>query len=296
MRLGVLIAAVLIALIALPAAAEARGCAGSRQLPTLKSYPPGSLTVEPTDVSGTERYHLTFGTSVGNVGRGPLTMIARRPSRSTDVLQTVQRIRCSRHGAVDRGHVGQMRYFNIRTHHHWHLRDLERYRLIRVGRSAAYDAEKQGFCLGDSYGLKQGVPNTPRSAQFSGDLSSACGRGRPRAKRVRLGLSVGWGDSYPPIIEGQFVDVTGVPSGIYRLLMEVDPHERLIMGTRRHSTAGFDFVIGYPNGQRGGPAIVEFLGECYNRSSCASEQPVSEPTSGAAALGRASTVGSALAS
>jgi hypothetical protein len=40
---------------------------------------------------------------------------------------------------------------------------------------------------------------------------------------VRMGLSVGWGDRYASTLLGQYVSLTGLPAGDYRLLGRANP-------------------------------------------------------------------------
>jgi hypothetical protein len=41
--------------------------------------------------------------------------------------------------------------------------------------------------------------------------------------RVKTGLSVGWGDTYPAGIAFQWIDITGLKAGRYRLRAIADP-------------------------------------------------------------------------
>jgi hypothetical protein len=38
-----------------------------------------------------------------------------------------------------------------------------------------------------------------------------------------MGLSIGWGDMYPASTNYQWIDVTGLPNGTYRLSATADP-------------------------------------------------------------------------
>jgi hypothetical protein len=149
--------------------------------------------VSRVDVDGAQHDALIFGTGLGNVGDGPLTMIGRRFTLSTQVMRTTQRFRCARGPAIDRGDVGGMRFARVPPHFHWHLRDLERYRLVSIETGRSYYAGKRGFCLGDAYDRQDGLPRHPTERQFSGDLSTACakeqaeGDGRPARAVGRVG-------------------------------------------------------------------------------------------------------------
>src|SRR5205823_3311040 len=53
------------------------------------------------------------------------------------------------------------------------------------------------------------LPGSPASSQYSGGLTQ--------------GLSVGWADVYSASLQGQWIDITEVPSGRYWLEAVVDP-------------------------------------------------------------------------
>jgi hypothetical protein len=42
------------------------------------------------------------------------------------------------------------------------------------------------------------------------------------------GMSVGWGDTYTNQLPGQSIDLTGLPDGVYKLIIEADPKNRLL--------------------------------------------------------------------
>ncbi len=49
-----------------------------------------------------------------------------------------------------------------------------------------------------------------------------CENGNPAALRVTMGLSRGWGDTYPWGLVGQYLDITGLADGRYRLRVTAD--------------------------------------------------------------------------
>jgi hypothetical protein len=60
-------------------------------------------------------------------------------------------------------------------------------------------------------------PNSP-----SGPVYFSCGT--LQSTKIRVGVSVGFGDNYPPDFAHQAIDVTGLPAGTYRLCATVNPH------------------------------------------------------------------------
>ena len=85
---------------------------------------------------------------------------------------------------------------------------------------------KVGFCLGDRYDATgpDRLPAEPARPVFT----SRCGLNRPRLRNVSMGISVGYGDDYARLVEGQFIDITGLSSGRYVLVIHVDPSGRLL--------------------------------------------------------------------
>jgi len=60
------------------------------------------------------------------------------------------------------------------------------------------------------------APGVPSSQVYTG-----CGK-NPNTLRVRMGLSRGWGDLYRSSLPDQYIDITGLVSGSYRLTATAD--------------------------------------------------------------------------
>lgn len=60
------------------------------------------------------------------------------------------------------------------------------------------------------------LPGAPQTAVYTG-----CGTSSSLA--VKMGLAVGWGDKYPWYLTGQYIDITGLAAGKYRLVVTADP-------------------------------------------------------------------------
>jgi hypothetical protein len=93
---------------------------------------------------------------------------------------------------------------------------MQAYRLERLDGEATAVSEKHGFCLWDNYRGDPTLPGTPQTTAFSCPMSLDDGE-------IRMGLSVGWRDVYHASLPDQFIDVTGLESGRYRLWAEADP-------------------------------------------------------------------------
>jgi hypothetical protein len=101
-------------------------------------------------------------------------------------------------------------------HNHWHLRGYADYRLFALdGREAAV-GHKQSFCIEDTEPYVEGAPPVEASQRF------VCSN---------QGLHAGWADVYGRGLDCQYVDVTDVAPGTYRLRAAVNV-ERAITESR----------------------------------------------------------------
>lgn len=286
MRVALL--AVLALLILHPAGAAASGgCAPLK--PTLVSEVPGEVGLHQPAPG---QWYLVFRAGMTNEGRGPLRIVGKR-KRAGAPMRSQQVLNCSSPTqAIKRNiGIGAMQFSRQPTHEHFHLRDIERYRLFSLADGTYENSFKRGFCMGDSYDPGIMIANKPAVGGFDGDLGSACGQAHPEALRIVEGLSVGWGDYYSPLVEGQYVDLTGLPEGDYRVVTELDPFQRLIVGSRERSVGGADFHLSYPDGTDATPE-ANITGSCNTRVTCASRLPWTSfvDDDGSAGLGRSQPI------
>ena len=172
-------------------------------LPDLDQAPPQGVSV----VGRNGRTLLVFGSAVDNVGPGELVVEGRRVGVAMRAWQIVGRRRYLLRVPL--------RYVRAETHAHWHVPGFERYELRRAAGGLVARDRKSGFCLRDAYETHA----LDRKPVWTGE----CARGRPGARSVREGISVGFGDDYVPQKEGQSIDVTGVRSGRYVLVHRANP-------------------------------------------------------------------------
>ncbi len=207
-------------------AAEAFGAPAPtpRQLlPDLTQRRPTDVSVRAVRSNGQTRYRLGFTTVIANVGKGPLRIRGSRTSVRTPVMTARQSVlHANGSWQVLRARVGDLRYARAPDHSHWHLLGFDRYGLLRDRRLIRPD-HKMGFCLGSRYLL-----GNHRAGALDPWADPFCARNRPGALEVREGIAPGWVDDYPAQVEGQYVDVTGVPAGRYVLTERVNA-ERLVV-------------------------------------------------------------------
>jgi lysyl oxidase len=243
----------LIALVAALVAAAAPGITPGR-LPDLDQVVPRKLHVD--ERGG--RFRLGFASAVDNVGGVPLVVEGRR-SRRTATMRVWQLADGRRHPVA-----GALRYVVSPDHAHWHLLDFERYELRDLdGRRVRRDA-KTGFCLTDSFDAGPAtLPGEPVHAHWLNE----CGRRHPDLLRLREGISIGFRDVYNPFLEGQSVDLTGLPAGRYVLVHRANPRRTLLESRYTNNAASVLVQVRWPKGFAKRPA-VRLLARCPDTASC----------------------------
>ena len=197
--------AVLVA--ALAALASQPAGAATDVMPDLRMARLQNLHIE-TTADG--RKLLRFDSIIVNVGAGRFEARGSRPTTSTD-MSVSQRIYDDTSGYSNRTTAAKM-YFAGDGHTHWHVRDLEDYVLSRLDNgSRVGTGAKHGFCFFDNYNF----------GSVQEKLYKGCGRD-PKALSVTMGLSRGWGDRYGAGLPDQYIDVTGLTSGRYKLRATAD--------------------------------------------------------------------------
>lgn len=111
-------------------------------------------------------------------------------------------------------------------HKHFHFKSFAHYELVDPdGGSIVIAGRKQAFCAMDSNRVDRGAV---RGAVYD------CGQ---------QGISVGWEDSYPAGLPCQFIDITDVPAGTYRLQVHVNPDHAITESDYDNNTAAVQVNI-----------------------------------------------------
>lgn len=165
--------------------------------------------------AGNGRRLLRYTTVIVNVGAGAFEARGQRSSTSQLEMPTAQRVYDTTGGSRDVSTSAVM-VFGGDGHNHWHVRDLESSDLIRLDNGVKVGTgTKRGFCFFDNTQYRLTLGGAPQSPIYPG-----CGNSS--SLQVTMGLSVGWGDKYPSTLPDQYVDVTGLSAGRYRLLVTAD--------------------------------------------------------------------------
>ncbi len=180
-------------------------------LPDLRMAPLDDLQAERADDG---RLLLRFTATIVNVGAGPMEVRAMR--QGDDLGPGVQRVYGEDGEFTDV--TGDATFFWAGDgHDHWHATDLQGYRVESLdGGTDTAVSEKHGFCLFDNLmheGFEDRAPDAP--VYECPDSQSAAS--------IQMGLSVGWEDIYPATLPNQFIDISDLRAGRYRLWAEADP-------------------------------------------------------------------------
>jgi hypothetical protein len=93
-----------------------------------------------------------------------------------------------------------------------------------------------------------------------------CGGKKPWLLGVRETMSSGWGDEYAPVLEGQWIDITGLPRGRYWLVHEVNPGRRLRESRYENDVAAVLFSLRWR--APGIPPTVRIVKRCLAAARC----------------------------
>jgi hypothetical protein len=174
--------------------------------PNLEALPAFSIGLDST---GTR---LLFSTESWNSGTGPLELRAGAVNSSGQLVY--QRIYRS-DGTFRDQPAGTFSYHS--GHLHFHFDQYARYTLQPADAPGASDriSSKTTFCVMDTDLVDGSLPGAPSQPAYVSCNASV------------QGMSVGWGDTYVRTLPGQSIDVSGLPEGDYRLVIDVDPMNRI---------------------------------------------------------------------
>lgn len=221
-------------------------CPGGLE-PDLQAVVPHHLGIQNT--SGREYLRLDNG--IANVGSGPWhlhpqTVIAGETGTTT----AIQDIWSTRNGASDpAGRIvcsfATTQFAFHPAHNHWHIGSVARFGVQKAtdngtggGIGAVYvndlgvaQSFKTTFCLIDWIKIEDNS-KTPERTFWACDRTAAY-----------QGVSVGWIDQYHMSLEGQEIDLTGAPVGIYYLTVNVNDDGVFIETDRSNNLSWVSFRL-----------------------------------------------------
>lgn len=184
--------------------------------PNLKALPASNFSLV-SDTAGD--VWLRFATTSWNAGTGALQIEAGPVDTGSGKQQVYQRVWLS-DGSTFLHLAGWFEWHP--THNHFHFDDYALYTLqpINAPGGSQRTGQKTTFCVMDTGKVDGSLPGTPQNAVYS-----TCGN------QIQ-GMSVGWGDTYGAHLAGQEIDFTDNPDGIYQLIIDVDPKNLLVEGSK----------------------------------------------------------------
>jgi hypothetical protein len=213
-------------------------------LPDLVTRAPFDVRLSTVGKGATAVRRLFFANTIGNIGDGPLELRAEHDA-ATGTTDAIQEIYTHRKSAtnlrlVSSSLIGVFVFHP--AHNHWHMADFARYELRSINANGTTgpvlaSTDKVSFCMIDTVILDSTIPH------FGMGLSHSCGQ------NSRQGVKVGWGDTYVSILPDQFIDITTVADGTYRLVSVADPNTderpggRLTEKLDSNNAASVDVVI-----------------------------------------------------
>ncbi len=160
---------------------------------------------------------LRFSTTFNNQGQGALEIIGHtdKSRKTTFASQYIYETG----GPGEYRDIGTFEWHE--AHNHWHVSDYVRYQLIKVSDMSPVEVltetQKMSFCIWDEFKQKTDLPGASPTRVYT----SNCGRNTQ-------GMSVGWSDTYKANVEGQEMDITKVPDGIYIFRSIVNPDRKIL--------------------------------------------------------------------
>jgi hypothetical protein len=124
-------------------------------------------------------------------------------------------------------------------HNHWHLRGYADYRLVTGDGREVGRGHKQSFCLLDS-GRYLGM-----GADLPAAMRYHCGN---------QGIHAGWMDIYGRHLDCQYIDITGVPPGYYRIRAQINIDRVVAESSYTDNEVYFPIEIPAPPTADGGAA------------------------------------------
>jgi Lysyl oxidase len=187
-------------------------------LPDLGMAKLSTVTIDTTTLPGHRL--LRYTATMVNIGQGALEVRGTRPDTSSP-MTVVQRVYNDDGTFADVSKPIRMQYAGD-GHDHWHSLDMEGGALVRLDNGKRVGAlAKHGFCFFDNVAFRLTLANAPQAPHYTGQNS--CAFNSPAALSVMMGLSIGWGDMYSAQTNFQWIDITALPNGRYRLTATADP-------------------------------------------------------------------------
>lgn len=164
---------------------------------------------------------LRFPTAVFNMGDGPMELRGHRVG-SNKTMDSTQYIYNSKGGKTKQS-LGTFAYYP--PLHKWHVLNVAEYRLLDENRQVVAETPKVSYFLEDDDPIDLKIPHAKKKRVYKFRASNDV---NPNARNIKMGISVGWSDTYEGALYGQWIDITGIAHGNYTLQVEVNPDHLLV--------------------------------------------------------------------
>jgi hypothetical protein len=175
-------------------------------LPNLQTQVPHHLQI----VNKQQKELLRLSNGIANTGEGIWQMVPVNPPDKNSPQKANQQFLDSNGNIVATCPTGSTSQYHP-AHKHFHISDVASFSVHpnSIDSPPLRDTPKVTSCLIDWIRLEGNSPDNER--QFS-----SCDAGVQ-------GISPGWVDQYHMALEGQSIDITGIPAGTYYLVSEANP-------------------------------------------------------------------------
>jgi hypothetical protein len=195
---------------------------------------------------------LRFANQIQNIGAGPLKMRFEFLGAGPEGAR-VGFVDCRMEQVIERSD-GTDAFRNAgpcvfhTSHGHFHYSNFAEFSLHRVLRNGRTDpavlrkSSKRGFCLTDGRNFAFGTSrNSGRGYWFPNcnlpDRSQLASQASTGAVWNTMGISPGWGDVYSWDTPDQYIEITGVPDGLYDVVSTANPDGGILESMRGDDTA-----------------------------------------------------------
>ncbi len=170
-------------------------------------------------LGGEMRLVVKFDGYVSNIGQGPIRI------EGNPQADSVYQWLLTDADTFVKGPKVRIVFENDDGHNHWHLENAMEYSLWDEAMNEQVTVgSKVGFCL---YDINRIGDQGPESAFYTAAVVNWCDSGEPDSTHVVMGTSAGWSDIYGSHITLQWVDISEVAPGLYRLASGADVADQI---------------------------------------------------------------------
>ena len=260
------------------------------------AYPgPGSCYLD-EQTAGAQRC-LRFTQDMENIGQGPLELRFRFIGANSGTPYTaltdcqMEQVVHRTDGSAWTRPAGPCVFHAQHQHFHYQNFALNTLHAVRLDGSenavALRTSTKLGFCLEDVDNFAFGsYPNSPPGYAIPNNVrcepSGTPSTGAPQqGVWENMGITPGWGDVYTWDLPSQFIEVTGVPDGVYDVVNESNPDGRILEMARPSRSSYTRICMQGDSVKELSPNAVDCSGHVVTRAAAVSGSAPSAPTAAA---------------